>query len=175
MTDPAGLGVVAAADLLQRRELSARELANACLARIRERDGSHTHEGDAASINAWVRVYGTTRLRRRIAPTRGSRPWRSVPLRRAGRPEGLYAVAGKPLTASSSLLHDVPDRHCDAWARLAAAGMVLLGHLHTHEFAAGGTTDQVGNPHALELSAGGSSGGSAAALASRHDAGGARH
>jgi aspartyl-tRNA(Asn)/glutamyl-tRNA(Gln) amidotransferase subunit A len=44
--------------------------------------------------------------------------------------------------------------------------MVLLGHLHTHEFACGGTTDQVGNPWALERSAGGSSGGSSAALAS---------
>jgi aspartyl-tRNA(Asn)/glutamyl-tRNA(Gln) amidotransferase subunit A len=44
---------------------------------------------------------------------------------------------------------------------------VLLGHLHTHEFAAGGTTDQVGNPWALDRSAGGSSGGSAAALAAR--------
>jgi aspartyl-tRNA(Asn)/glutamyl-tRNA(Gln) amidotransferase subunit A len=43
--------------------------------------------------------------------------------------------------------------------------MILLGHLHTHEFAAGGTTDQVGNPWALDRSAGGSSGGSAAALA----------
>jgi aspartyl-tRNA(Asn)/glutamyl-tRNA(Gln) amidotransferase subunit A len=45
--------------------------------------------------------------------------------------------------------------------------MVLLGHLHTHEFACGGTTDQVGNPWALDRSAGGSSGGSAAALAAR--------
>jgi aspartyl-tRNA(Asn)/glutamyl-tRNA(Gln) amidotransferase subunit A len=45
--------------------------------------------------------------------------------------------------------------------------MVLLGHVHTHELAAGGTTDQVGNPWSLERSAGGSSGGSAAALASR--------
>ena len=44
---------------------------------------------------------------------------------------------------------------------------MLLGHLHTHEFACGGTTDQVGNPWALERSAGGSSGGSAAALAAR--------
>ena len=44
--------------------------------------------------------------------------------------------------------------------------MVLLGHLHTHEFACGGTTDQVGNPWSLERSAGGSSGGSGAALAS---------
>jgi aspartyl-tRNA(Asn)/glutamyl-tRNA(Gln) amidotransferase subunit A len=44
--------------------------------------------------------------------------------------------------------------------------MVLLGHVHTHEFAAGGTTDQVGNPWGVGLSPGGSSGGSAAALAS---------
>ena len=56
---------------------------------------------------------------------------------------------------------------CPAWLRLESAGMVLLGHLHTHEFAAGGTTDQVGNPWALDRSAGGSSGGSAAALAAR--------
>ena len=53
------------------------------------------------------------------------------------------------------------------WARLRERGMVLLGHTHTHEFAAGGTTDQVGNPHSLRLIAGGSSGGSAAALAAR--------
>src|SRR5581483_11127850 len=46
-------------------------------------------------------------------------------------------------------------------------GMVLVGHTHTHEFAAGGTTDQVGNPWALERVAGGSSGDSAAALAAR--------
>ena len=81
--------------------------------------------------------------------------------------EDLYAVAGKPLTASSRLLADIPERSCDAWVRLEAVGMVLLGHLHTHEFAAGGTTDQVGNPWALDRSAGGSSGGSAAALAAR--------
>jgi aspartyl-tRNA(Asn)/glutamyl-tRNA(Gln) amidotransferase subunit A len=87
----------------------------------------------------------------------------------AGIPVGLkdlYAVAGKPLTASSRVLDEVPARDCDVWARLRAAGMVLLGHLHTHEFAVGGTTDQVGNPWDLGRTAGGSSGGSAAALAS---------
>ncbi len=52
-----------------------------------------------------------------------------------------------------------------AWTRLRDQGMVLLGHTHTHEFAAGGTTDQVGNPWALDRVVGGSSGGSAAALA----------
>jgi aspartyl-tRNA(Asn)/glutamyl-tRNA(Gln) amidotransferase subunit A len=59
----------------------------------------------------------------------------------------------------------VPESDSEVWRRLRRAGMVLVGHTHTHEFAAGGTTDQVGNPIALERSAGGSSGGSAAALA----------
>ena len=76
-------------------------------------------------------------------------------------------MAGRRLTASSSLLDDRPSVDCDVWARLRAQGMILLGHLHTHEFAFGGTTDQVANPWSLERSPGGSSGGSAAALAAR--------
>jgi aspartyl-tRNA(Asn)/glutamyl-tRNA(Gln) amidotransferase subunit A len=78
----------------------------------------------------------------------------------------LYAVAGLPLTASSRVLEDnVAEADSAVWRRLRDQGMVLLGHTHTHEFAAGGTTDQVGNPRALERVVGGSSGGSAAALA----------
>jgi aspartyl-tRNA(Asn)/glutamyl-tRNA(Gln) amidotransferase subunit A len=80
----------------------------------------------------------------------------------------LYGVAGLPLTASSHVLDgNVADRDAAAYRRLRDQDMVLLGHTHTHEFAAGGTTDQVGNPFALDRVAGGSSGGSAAALAAR--------
>ena len=167
MSHPADLGVLEAAAALRARTLSARELVGACLARIRERDGAHSHDGDPGSVNAWVRVYeedafeAAARADERLAG--GDAP------ELCGVPIGLkdlYAVAGKPLTASSRVLDEVPDRDCDAWARLSAAGMVLLGHLHTHEFACGGTTDQVGNPWSLERSAGGSSGGSGAALAS---------
>jgi aspartyl-tRNA(Asn)/glutamyl-tRNA(Gln) amidotransferase subunit A len=168
VTDPADLGVGDAAAALRARTLSSRELVDACLARIRERDGTHSHDGDPGSVNAWVRVYeedaleAATRADERLS--HGDTPML------CGSPIGLkdlYAVAGKPLTASSSLLYEVPERDCDVWARLAAEGMVLLGHVHTHEFACGGTTDQVGNPWALERSAGGSGGGSSAALASR--------
>jgi aspartyl-tRNA(Asn)/glutamyl-tRNA(Gln) amidotransferase subunit A len=168
LSDPADLGVVEASNALARGELSAVELAQACLARIRERDGEHSHDGDPASINAWVRVYeedalaAAARADERLAA--GGAP------ALCGVPIGLkdiYAVAGKPLTASSRVLDEVPERDCEVWARLSAEGMVLLGHLHTHEFAAGGTTDQVGNPWALDRSAGGSSGGSGAALAAR--------
>jgi aspartyl-tRNA(Asn)/glutamyl-tRNA(Gln) amidotransferase subunit A len=167
VSQPADLGVLEAGAALEARTLSSRELVDACLARIRERDGDHSHDGDPASINAWVRVYeedaqaAADRADERLAA--GDAP------ELCGIPIGLkdlYAVAGKPLTASSRVLDTVADRDCDAWASLSAAGMVLLGHLHTHEFACGGTTDQVGNPWSLERSAGGSSGGSAAALAS---------
>jgi aspartyl-tRNA(Asn)/glutamyl-tRNA(Gln) amidotransferase subunit A len=168
VTDPADLGVVECAALLHRHALSSRELVTACLARIRERDGVHSHEGDAGSVNAWVRVYEEDALA--AADRADARLAAGDAPALCGIPIGLkdlYAVAGKPLTASSRLLDEVPERDCDSWARLSAAGMVLLGHLHTHEFAAGGTTDQVGNPWALDRSAGGSSGGSAAALAAR--------
>ena len=168
MDEAAELGVLEASRLLARRSLSAAELTEACLARICERDGTHSHDGDPASINAWVRVY--EKDARAAAAAADDRLARGDAPPLCGIPIGLkdlYAVAGKPLTASSLVLDDVPRRDCDAWASLSAAGMVLLGHLHTHEFACGGTTDQVGNPWALERSAGGSSGGSGAALASR--------
>jgi len=168
VTDPADLGVVEAAAALTHGTLSSRELTDACLARIRERDGTHSHDGDPEAINAWIRVYeedalaSAGRADERLAAG-GAPPLCGIPIGL----KDLYAVAGKPLTASSRVMNEIPDRDCDAWARLSAEGMVLLGHLHTHEFACGGTTDQVGNPWALDRSAGGSSGGSSAALASR--------
>ena len=169
MNEAADLGVLEASRLLAEHSLSASELTDACLARIVERDGDHSHDGDPGSVNAWVRVYEEdARAAAAAVDERRSLQGDVSPL--CGIPIGLkdlYGVAGKPLTASSRVLEDVPDRDCDAWASLSAAGMVLLGHLHTHEFACGGTTDQVGNPWALERSAGGSSGGSGAALASR--------
>jgi aspartyl-tRNA(Asn)/glutamyl-tRNA(Gln) amidotransferase subunit A len=168
MDEPADLGVLEASRLLGERSLSAVELTEACLARIRERDGAHSHDGDPGSVNAWVRVYEEDALTAAAAADRRLEQGEAPPL--CGVPIGLkdlYAVAGKPLTASSKVLDEVAERDCDAWASLREAGMVLLGHLHTHEFACGGTTDQVGNPWSLERSAGGSSGGSGAALASR--------
>jgi aspartyl-tRNA(Asn)/glutamyl-tRNA(Gln) amidotransferase subunit A len=167
VSSPADLGVVEAAAALAGRVVSSVELVSACLERIRERDGEHSFEGSASAVNAWVRVYEEDALA--AAARADTLRARGAAGALCGVPIGLkdlYGVAGRPLTASSRVLDDVPARHCEAWARLEAAGMVLLGHLHTHEFAAGGTTDQVGNPHALDRSAGGSSGGSAAALAS---------
>jgi aspartyl-tRNA(Asn)/glutamyl-tRNA(Gln) amidotransferase subunit A len=174
VSDPTRLGVAEAVAALAARTLSATELVEACLTRVRDHDGAHTHDGDPASVNAFVRVYEEDALAaaaaadERLAATAAGRDGPAPPL--TGVPlalKDLYGVAGKPVTASSRLLDDVPLEDCDVWSRLRAAGMVLLGHVHTHEFAAGGTTDQCGNPWALERSPGGSSGGSGAALAAR--------
>jgi aspartyl-tRNA(Asn)/glutamyl-tRNA(Gln) amidotransferase subunit A len=174
VTDVAELGVTELSSRLQRRELSAREVTGALLERIRKVDGTHSHHGDPGSINAWVRVYeedalaAAARADERLTEAAVRRDGPAPPL--TGVPIGLkdlYGVAGKPVSASSGFFEEVPAEDCDVWARLSAAGMVLLGHLHTHEFAVGGTTDQVGSPWDLARSPGGSSGGSAAALAAR--------
>src|SRR5215831_3014548 len=120
MQDAADLGVVEAATLLAKRSLSARELTEACLARIAERDGTHSHDGDPGSINAWVRVYeedalaAADRADERLAAG-GAPALCGVPIGL----KDLYAVAGKPLTASSSILEEIPERDCDVWARLS--------------------------------------------------------
>lgn len=94
----------------------------------------------------------------------------------AGVPYGvkdLFDVAGLPTTAGSTLYADAPPAQQDAEAirRLRAAGAILVATLNMDEFAYGfatinarhGTTR---NPHDESRLAGGSSGGSAAIVAS---------
>ena len=170
--DPADLGVLEAADLLRSGRLSSVELTEACLRRIETRNGGPpTSDGAPNAINAWARLYPEiAREQAALADQRRATEGDATPLL-CGIPIGLkdlYGVAGLPLTASSSLLEgNVASADATVWLRLREQGMVLLGHTHTHEFAAGGPSDQVGNPWALQLIAGGSSGGSAAALAAR--------
>jgi aspartyl-tRNA(Asn)/glutamyl-tRNA(Gln) amidotransferase subunit A len=172
LSSPAELGVIEAATMLRSRRLSAAELTDACLGRIEELgDAQPTFDGAPDAINAWVRLYADrAREQARTADSVLARDGAAAPLL-CGIPiavKDLYAVAGLPLTASSRVLEgNVVARDSAVWARLRSQGMVLVGHTHTHEFAAGGTTDQVGNPWDLRLVAGGSSGGSAAALAAR--------
>ena len=168
--DPADLTLLQAAAELRARRLSAVELLEACQQRIDERNGGEpSFDGAPDAINAWVRLYPELAAEQaRAADERLAESPDDAPLL-CGIPIGLkdlYAVAGLPLTASSRVLEgNVAGDDCEAWRRLRERGMVLLGHTHTHEFACGGTTDQVGNPWALDRVAGGSSGGSGAALA----------
>src|SRR3954453_16329809 len=171
-TDPADPGLLEAAPQLRSRALSAAELLEACQARIATRNGgAPTFDGAPGAINAWTRLYPELAAElARAADARLATEAEAAPLT-CGIPfalKDLFAVAGLGLTASSRVLEgSVAAADSAVWRRLRAHGAVLAGHTHTHEFAAGGTTDQVANPWAPDRIAGGSSGGSAAALASR--------
>ena len=88
--------------------------------------------------------------------------------------KNLFDVAGFTTIAGSKILRDSPpaDRDATIVARLKHAGAVLIGAAHMDEFAYGFTTQNAHygaarNPHDPDRSAGGSSGGSAAVVASR--------
>lgn len=74
-------------------------------------------------------------------------------------------VAGVPTRAGSAAYHVVPEEDAPSVSLLKEAGSVLLGKAATHEFALGVTTPQSRNPHNAARVPGGSSGGSAIAVA----------
>lgn len=80
-------------------------------------------------------------------------------------------VVGMPCTAgTAAFAHRMPTLDAPVYQRLSAAGMVLLGKLNMHEAALGATTDnpvygRCMNPLREGYTPGGSSGGSAAAVA----------
>jgi aspartyl-tRNA(Asn)/glutamyl-tRNA(Gln) amidotransferase subunit A len=151
--------------------LGAAELAQACEERVVRRNGAVTFDGSANEINAWIRLYPDLAGTLANAAQRRLSARSATPTYLTGIPLGLkdlYAVAGKPVTASSNVLDgNVASGDSTAWSKLKAAGMVLLGHTHTDEFAMYYTTPQVGNPWDTSRVPGGSSGGSGAALAAR--------
>ena len=92
----------------------------------------------------------------------------------AGKTVGLkdnIRVAGVPMTNGSRLLAEyVPGIDATVTERLLDAGATIVGKLNMDSFGMGGTNETsdfgpVRNPHNIECSAGGSSGGSGAALA----------
>ncbi len=83
----------------------------------------------------------------------------------------VLCVEGVETTAGSRILRGfVPPYTATAVRRLTEAGAVLVGHCNCDEFAMGGSTENSAhrvthNPHGLDRVPGGSSGGSAAAVA----------
>ncbi|MFC8128336.1 amidase [Streptomyces sp. NPDC057302] len=99
---------------------------------------------------------------REIARGRSRGPLHGVPMGL----KDLIDVKGMSTTASSRVRADhVADEDSAVATRLSAAGAVLLGKTHTHEFAYGLTTPQTRNAWDHGRVAGGSSGGSAVAVA----------
>lgn len=158
------LDLAEAARALSAGELSPVELTAACLERIAAQD---------ARVNAFITVTADDAVRdARVAEADLARGEPCGPL--CGVPialKDLFDTAGVRTTAGSRFFSDrVPDSDALVVERLRAGGAVMLGKLNMHEWALGVTNDNphygaCHNPWALDRITGGSSGGSAAALA----------
>lgn len=153
--EPHEFSLAAAAEAIRARRLSPIDLAEAVLRRIEELD---------PQLGAFVTVTAErARETAHKAATGDHRgPLHGIPVAL----KDLIDVAGEPTTASSQVrAGHRAEADSTVAARLADAGAALVGKTHTHEFAYGLTTPQTRNAWNSGRIAGGSSGGSAVAVA----------
>lgn len=158
------LSITEASDLLRRKEISPVDLTTACLDRIEELN---------PTINAFITVMDESALAAahkaedeiRVGNWRG--PLHGIPIGL----KDLIETAGVKTTCGSALFANrIPTSDAEIVRRLKNAGAVLIGKQNLQEFAWGGTSTSsyygpVHNPWDTKRIAGGSSGGSAAAVA----------
>src|SRR5262245_55703615 len=161
VTDSPDFGVVGLLQAYAGRKLTAVQVVETCLDRIARTDGE---------IGAWAFVAPGAALaeaRARDEDLRAGRPVRLL----HGIPVGIkdiIDVAGMPTTAGArTFAHSQPGRDAALVARLRAMGAVILGKTVATPFA---YRDPAGTrtPWALDRTPGGSSSGSAAAVAADH-------
>jgi aspartyl-tRNA(Asn)/glutamyl-tRNA(Gln) amidotransferase subunit A len=154
------LDALDAARAIREKVLSPVDLVEALLTRIDQVD---------ARVQAWALVdRDGARATARQAADEAARgvfrgPLHGVPF---GAKDIFYSAGLRTEGGSKAMADFVPDYDATAVARLKAAGAILLGKLHTTEFA---TSDPAPtrNPWNLACTPGGSSSGSAAAVAAR--------
>src|SRR5579863_2071469 len=156
--------IVDLASQLRRKEISPVELTRRCLERIEKLN---------PSLNAFITVMSESALAdARAAEDEISRgewrgPLHGIPIAL----KDLIDTAGTRTTAASALFQNrAPSEDAEVVRRLRQAGAVILGKNNLHEFAYGGSSlvsffGDVHNPWNAAHIAGGSSGGSAAAVA----------
>ncbi len=165
------LPLTTAVQALRRGEFSSRELVEACLERIERLD---------PVLQAFLALAPESARVAAAAADRALSAWRRNPQDPipplAGVPlaiKDVLCVAGLPCTCGSRILEGfTPPYTATAVDRLVQAGAIVLGKTNTDEFAMGSSTENSAyfptrNPWDLTRVPGGSSGGSAAAVAAR--------
>lgn len=164
VADICELNLTELSKLLATRELSSSEAVNAALNRL---------ELLESKLNAFITVTGEQAIAEakkaddEIARGGYRGPLHGVPVTI----KDLFATAGVRTTAGSKILADwLPETDSAVVDRLRAAGAIIIGKTNLDEFGHGGTSTlshfgPVHNPWNIEHIAGGSSGGSAAAVA----------
>ncbi|HXG41959.1 MAG TPA: amidase [Dehalococcoidia bacterium] len=153
-----------ASQLLARRELSPLELTESCLRRI---EALEPHLNAFITVTAEEALAAARKAQEELARGQRRGPLHGIPVA----VKDLFWTAGVRTTAGSKVLAgSVPQEDATVVARLRRAGAVLLGKLNLHEFAFGATSvnphyGPVRNPWDMGRIAGGSSGGSGAAVA----------
>src|SRR5581483_3829356 len=155
--------IAEARERLRRREISARELARACLDRIAAVE---------PRLNAFITVCETEAMAQAEEADRRLKAGDAPAL--CGIPLGIkdiYCTRGVRTTCASRILSNfVPPFDATTIEKLRAQGAVFVGKTNMDEFAMGSSTENSAfgptrNPYDLDRVAGGSSGGSAAAVA----------
>ncbi len=164
MSAPVAWTVASVRAALEAKKVSARELTAEFLARIERRN----RELNAFLTVSAERAYAQAdRVDATIARGETLRPLAGVPIAI----KDVISTRGLRTTCASKMLeHYVPPYDATAVERLDKAGAVFLGKTNCDEFAMGGSNENsaygpVHNPVAVDRVPGGSSGGSAAAVA----------
>ncbi len=161
---PASWSLRQASENIRAKKISAVELTQACLERIQTFN---------PKINAWITVMREQALAQAKAldQEQASGHWRGplhgIPI---GLKDNIDSAGVRTTAGSKTLAGNIATEDAEVTRRLRAAGAVLIGKCNMHAFAAGATSavsyfGPVRNPWNLEMIAGGSSGGSAAAVA----------
>lgn len=157
------LTIAQATSLLARRQVSSLELTRAALERIEKLDG---RIGAFLRLTPDVALLQAQQADERLARGRAG-PLTGVPMAL----KDIMSTRGIPTTCGSKILeHYVPQYTATVVERLMDAGAVLLGKTNMDEFAMGSSNENsafwpVRNPWDPDCVPGGSSGGSAAAVA----------
>jgi aspartyl-tRNA(Asn)/glutamyl-tRNA(Gln) amidotransferase subunit A len=159
--DPTMLSLTEAAEWIRTRRLSPVELLDATLARI---DALEPRVGAFVTIVTEQARDAAREAEREIGGGRYRGPLHGIPF---GVKDTHY-TKGILTTARTPALSDfVPDFDATVVVKLKEAGGVLVGKTNMPEWSFGGETPGTHNPWNLAVTPGGSSGGSAAALAAR--------